>query len=59
MIGKTAKDPYITCSGKVDDAGQIVPGQKDDMSLVFTLNAYMSQVIPRDRSQFPPRLFDE
>lgn len=49
--------PYITCSGKTDDSGQIVAGQKDDLSVTFVFNAYYSKVVERDQSQFPGDMF--
>jgi hypothetical protein len=56
--GKTAKaTPYITCSGKTDDTGQIVPGQKDDVSMAFVMNAYFSHIVQRDRNLFPSALY--
>lgn len=56
--GKTAKaTPYVTCTGKTDDSGMIVPGQKDDLSMAFIMNAYFSLVIARDRTQFPPEMY--
>lgn len=55
---KTAKGaPYITCSGKTDDAGQLVPGQKDDLCMTFVFNAYFSRVIAQDRDQFPSEIY--
>lgn len=41
--GKTAKESvYITCSGKTDDSGRLVIGQKDDLAMAFVMNAYMN-----------------
>lgn len=58
--GKTAKgDPYITCSGKTDETGKMISGQKDDMSIAFILNAAFSQVMrsPTVRNRLPRDIF--
>jgi hypothetical protein len=34
-----------------------VPGQKDDLSMAFIMNAFFSHVITRDRGQFPSDLY--
>jgi hypothetical protein len=55
---KTARTaPYITCSGKTDDMGMIVPGQKDDLAMAFVMNAYFSHIVHRDRTRFPADLY--
>ena len=58
--GKTAKaNPYITFTGKTDDTGMIVPGQKDDLSMAFVMNTYFSHVVQREKSQFPSEIFKD
>lgn len=44
--GDTAKGaPYVTCSGKTDDNGMIVRGQKDDLCMAFVMNAFFAKKV--------------
>lgn len=56
--GKTAKAaPYLTCSGKTDDNGNLVPGQKDDKCMTFVMNSYFLSDVVRNRDKFPADIY--
>jgi hypothetical protein len=39
-------------TGKTNEQGVVIPGQKDDMMIAFTMNAFFSRIVKKDPSAF-------